>query len=438
MLPDKLRSNLMFTPVYGLVGTTGVGGEPSYDNSGSAVTTLYYEAPAGVWPPANISVREQTYAGTDDDWSWQFYIGGLSSPTITRNIDDGFGDPITSVNWYLSPCYEDYSSTGVHITPYQVTVVDPPQICPYDGNTDTGIVTLSTRQVSDKISASGNQSNYDVQVSAGWYDAISADTRAVIINQPQTTKKEVVTNGSPDGGILFDSDGDPLLVMPPPNNTADADGTMYGDIGIPDGEYAYEFGPGYGETLQPQQDSLKVKYEAALTGSWSANPITFAWSSNLGSTEYVPPPQPTVPVFWDQYWGAEISMDGSKVQDCGDTEKTATIKVAATDPADGATATAKYEMTIHRGIVILPSNKTSSRVDELLTLQDPGPYKVAVNGGQSLELVALYPDWIIAGGVVVLGTASAIPGMEWLAPVCAFLSLTADLRIPVKPITYSD
>jgi len=231
-------------------------------------------------------------------------------------------------------------------------------------------VTLSTRQVSDKISASGNQSNYDVQVSAGWYDAISADTRAVIINQPQTTKKEVVTNGSPDGGILFDSDGDPLLVMPPPNNTADADGTMYGDIGIPDGEYAYEFGPGYGETLQPQQDSLKVKYEAALTGSWSANPITFAWSSNLGSTEYVPPPQPTVPVFWDQYWGAEISMDGSKVQDWGDTKKTATIKVAATDPADGATATAKYEMTIHREHEVLPSNRPTT-VQSGLNSGDP-------------------------------------------------------------------
>jgi hypothetical protein len=63
-------------------------------------------------------------------------------------------------------------------------------------------------------------------------------------------------------------------------------------------------------------------------------------------------------------------MDGSKVQDWGDTEKTATIKVAATDPADGATATGMYKMTIHREHEVLPSNRPTT-VQSGLNSGDP-------------------------------------------------------------------
>jgi len=137
-----------------------------------------------------------------------------------------------------------------------------------------------------------------------------------------------------------------------------------------------------------------------------------------------------VPVFWDQYWGAEISMDGSKVQDWGDTEKTATIKVAATDPADGATATGMYKMTIYRGIEVLPSNKPCYRIDTPLTIHPVSPGWAGKDSSISFNFGYDPYGWGDASlGLTLFG---AIPDIGWVATVLVAAGLGTAALAPVQ------
>jgi len=179
------------------------------------------------------------------------------------------------------------------------------------------------------------------------------DPRSVGITGPATTfKQAMVTND----GILYDSDGDDMVVMPPPVHQPDANGTMYGDIGLPD-YFGARSGSGRSQT--------PVSYTADLCGIWTLPGLSYSWSDSLSSMScaggWIDPgkviPNPIIAPATSMYQGALAKRDGS-TDYAGYTGETARVSISVIDGADGVKAVGKCYMKIHRECEVLPSMKT--------------------------------------------------------------------------------
>ena len=175
---------------------------------------------------------------------------------------------------------------------------------------------------------------------------------------------------------MVDADGDPVWASVP--NVMDASGTMYGDIGIPDGYPIKEFVKGQeNDQGTHSQQSVAPSYGASLTGDWSTSGLTYTWYDSLTKTtawgiygegynlstnggERVNTPGVGIANFPVVYQGAAVNNDGS-VALPGDTNSLSHIHITITDGygSDGAIKTANYYMNIHRQYVVLSSNRKS-------------------------------------------------------------------------------
>jgi hypothetical protein len=368
---DRVEYGISST-VWGGSGATGPGVSASYDNSGTISTILYYEAPMGTDPPDTVTVCEESFAGTEDGWSWAWSLTP-GVPSYNWVVNDAFGDPVTVI-YNDNPLLDananiQATSRGLHVNTYKVTVLDKktPHICPYDKNNYTGMVTIPTRNYTDKTSFTGSGSTNGAMASAGFTENLTADSRSISISSSADPTYNIEDSG------FVDEDQNKIYV---PELNVRAGGVMNGDIGLNWGDDSY-------------YDYVKVQYTAAPGGNWSTIGSQYTWTSSLKNRTDGPKTlgwvTDTIDPFKQTYNDPELLYPNPNAQPIitdEDANKSDTVKIkyvngnnsgtpyATPSDGDGATEEASYVMRLH-----LPSDPPISLNNPpVVRLHLPTPY----------------------------------------------------------------
>ncbi len=277
-------------------------------------------------PPPTVDVLETASAGSGV---------GLNQPTsVSTTADDGLGDAQT----YPAPSYYGAQCSGKHLFHL---VVPAGQMS----------VTLPTRSLSASLSwlpSSANTGGPGMSVNY----AVQKDTRAVTISAGVDATLGKGPRHDESGTDMYNIYGDQMFTPHP--HSREPDGTMRGDIGIPDtdgGSYNY----------------TDITYSAGRTGSWSLDGDTDFWYHGLISDPYEPdhlsetitsysPNISDFTVRYNGYWTGKVAMDSHNVSQRS-TIGTDHVFFSYVDGHDQAKATANYYMTVHQPYEYVLSKK---------------------------------------------------------------------------------
>jgi hypothetical protein len=252
------------------------------------------------------------------------------------------------------------SSWGYHLHTYAVSIqsgtltsANCPGVPPGQSYNYSGLVQLLAITQTGAASIRQSYGYSEADSEAG----IEIDSRSINITSPQTTWKQTLAKGS---RTLTDHDGDPLWIVAP---NVPSGGAMWGDIGIPDGPPVYvpnAYGPGYGYVESDAPNYVSVTYKAQALG-WNTTGMKYLWYDSLSgqpATKGTYGGHSGIGSFSATYVGAEVGKSGRVSVNDANPGNPDHVFLRVTDTS-GTTGTANFNMRIHRGWEIHPSNRKS-------------------------------------------------------------------------------